>query len=69
MLKQNEMTRKEIVAFLKLNMCKDSKLVIGEIDDAVNDMLEHLIDEFGDPNLAYNTDTGYFDYIGPELPA
>jgi hypothetical protein len=66
MLKRNEMTRKEIVAFLKLNIYDPQGNAHYE---GSNDMLEHLIDEFGDPNLAYNTETGFFDYIGPELPA
>ena len=66
MLKQNEMTRKEIVEFLKLNFYKHPD---NDFFEGANDMLDHLIDEFSDPNLAYNTETGFFDYIGPELPA
>lgn len=66
MLKRNEMTRKEIVAFLKLHIYDHQG---NDHYEGSNDMLEHLIDEFGDPNLAYNTETGFFDYIGPELPA
>lgn len=68
MLKRDEMTRKEIVAFLKLNLPDESDK-LSEYVNGMYDMLDHLIDEFEDKNLAYNTETGYFDYIGPELPA
>ena len=67
MLKRNEMTREEIVAFLKLNL-PDKSNKLSTYEEGMYDAVEHLIDEFSDPNLAYNTETGFFDYIGPELP-
>ena len=71
MLKRDSMTREEIVAFFKLNILDDylyKSCYSQDYADGVNDTLKHLIDEIGDPNLAYNTETGFFDYIGPILP-
>lgn len=71
MLKQDNFTREEIVSFLKLNMLDEPMIkscFSKDFSDGVNYILEHLIDEFGDSNLAYNTETGFFDYIGPILP-
>jgi hypothetical protein len=72
MLKQDNFTREEIVAFLKLNIAdsiQDRPYYAGDdFVKGINHVLEHLIDEFSDPNLAYNTETGFFDYTGPILP-
>lgn len=71
MLKRESMTREEIVAFLKLNVLSDGMVnscFSKDFAEGINYILDHLIDEIGDPNLAYNTKTGFFDYIGPELP-
>lgn len=70
MLKQTEMTREEIVTYLKLNLMSDRECNHFSEDyiNGTNNIIEHLIDVFSDSNLAYNTDTGYFDYIGDLLP-
>ena len=72
MLKQTNFTREEIVAVLKLNKLKHPLITASCISqdyvDGYNDILTNLIDEFSDPNLEYNTETGFFDCIGPILP-
>ena len=70
MLKRDELTRQEIVDFLWKNMPNmNDRGHLTEVEALAQiEILEHLIDEFGDKNLAYNTDTGFFDYVGPWLP-
>lgn len=64
-------TRKEIVEFLVKNALTDGNYSHLSVDmqTGYNFLLEHLIDEFGDNNLRFNSSTGFFDYVGPELPA
>lgn len=69
------MTRAEIVSFIKSGRDNDIDESIErgcqytrEQLEAVNDYIDYIVDEFGDPNLWYNAESGYFDYVGPELP-
>ena len=63
------MTRKEIVEYLKLNKSHVSPDYKSKSKEDIEDFLDYLIDEFSDNNLKYNSESGFFDYVGPELPA
>lgn len=68
-----EMTRQEIANFIKsckkTDETKDGCPYSKDQLKAVNDFIDYIVDELGDPNLAYNTETGFFDYIGPIIPS
>lgn len=65
------LTRKEIVEYLKSSALdsEDNSYFTPEMVKGYEFLLEHLVDEFSDKNLRFNSSTGYFDYCGPELPA
>ena len=70
MLKHDSMTRKEIAAFIegsRIDPDDEIKMSPEQIK-GWNLLLDYLIDEFSDKDLAYNTETGFFDYVGPYLP-
>lgn len=72
-----ELTRKELVDHLKScieNVEDSDKLKSHNCPyttdqlNAVNDFIEYFVDTLNDPNLMYNTETNFFDYVGSTLP-
>jgi hypothetical protein len=70
MLKRNELTREDIVNLLRSNiiLAEDNEVYEERMTkDGIkwhNNILRHLIDDLGDDHLAYNTNTGFFEYVG-----
>ena len=63
-------SRKEIVNFLKLNALEDCDIshLSEDFIQGYNYLLEHLIEEIGDDSLKYDSESGFFEYVGPDLP-
>lgn len=70
MIKKDNFTRDEICAFLKHSLCDDKDVahMSSEALNSRNDLLNYLIEEFSDRDLGLDTESGFFVYIGPELP-
>jgi hypothetical protein len=70
MIKKDNFTRKEICAFLENSLCDDRDLahMSSEAIGSRNHLLNHLIEELSDCDLGLDTESGFFVYIGPELP-
>jgi len=76
MLKQQNMTQQEIVEWILSGRDNDIDKSVSEGCrysreqlEAVNQYIDYIVGELTDPDLAYNTETGFFDYVGPVLPA
>lgn len=68
---KHEMSRQELANFIKsckeTDETKDGCPYTKDQLNAVNDFIDYIVDELEDPNLAYNTETNHFEYVGPEL--
>lgn len=76
MLKQLNMTQQEIVEWILSGKDNDIDKSVSEGCrysreqlEAVNDYIDYIVGVLTNPDLAYNNETGFFDCVGPELPA
>lgn len=70
MIKADNFTRAEICAFLKHSLPREDDEYPRNftLKEWQKEIIEYLIEEFSDPDLSLDTETGFFVYTGPELP-